>query len=460
MQLYSQDSEMRCIFTLICGDIPVPIRTSILGRINEECFHYPPAKNAYMRIQKLLKKKFEIIDYDDLVEDPVLDEDHRDVIRDAKDEYEPCSSKKQIKTLLDTLEQYRKLRLFYYACKSSLESLQKESVDIDELMTDMGNKLAKARRTLSNTQKINRIGRKSNIGKLLDKALSKTESLLIKTGFSEYDTRNGGFPEEGVVLLAGSVSGGKSTMLLQLAKNIYLNATKSKPKKIVRVSLEMGDSQELDRLLSNISGIKFFKFKQNKLTIPEKQKVKKLMKTFNDVGKKTKSQFDFLCPTKGMTIEEVFQMIKPYGYNVVGLDYVSLLEGVDEDNQARMLSSILRQAKVYSRETASLVVILCQLDVDSNKVRYSRGMQEHADVVWKWNYSKPEQRELKIIPVDVDKARDAELFRFNLDDRFDVMTLNSPQTSQSSYSQDKEDVDLSTSKEEDDDDDQDAYALS
>lgn len=456
MLLFSQDAEIRCIFTLLDSNIPDKVRATLLSNLSEDTFHYPPAKAAYNRISRLVKKRFELIDLEDLLEDPSFEEDFRDSFKAAHSDYDPITNKKQLSSMRETLEEYRKLRIVFYSCKTTLEALQGDAVDIDDLMNNMSNTLAKARRDLNDEQKILKMGKKSNAKSVVHSVLHRVHEELIKTGFTEYDERNGGLPTEGVVILAGTVSGGKSVLLLNLCKNMYLSSSKEKPRHICRVSFEMGEEQETTRLLSNLSGIRFFKFKQNKLSPQEKLKVKKVYKQFTRHGKKTGSQFDLVCPTRGMTIEDVFQMLKPYGYNVICIDYVSLLEGVDEDNQWRMLSSIVRQGKIYSRETKTLVVILAQLDVDTDKIRYSRGMKEHADVVWTWNYAKQEQREQRILPVKCDKARDAEVFMFPLAERFDIMRLSDMQ--QDEYATTKQ-VDLNE-KESESDGEKDQYALS
>lgn len=457
MQLFSQDAEMRCIYTLLDSEVPDKVRATLLSELSEDTFHYPPAKAAFHRIRKLAKKRFELIDLEDLVDDPALEEDFRDQFKDNADEYKPVTNKKQLRSLRDTLDEYRKLRMLYYSCKQTLEKLQADAIDVDALMNGLSNDLAKARRNLDQDQKILKLGKKSNAKQLVHEVLHKVHEELIKTGFTEYDIRNGGLPEEGVVILAGTVSGGKSTLLMQLCRNIYLATTKQKPRNICRVSFEMSEKQEMSRLLSNLTGIKFSKFKQNKLNQNEKIKAKKAYTEFIAHGKRTKSQFDLLCPTRGMTMESVFQTLKPYGYNIICIDYVSLLEGVDEDNQWRMLSAVIRQAKIYSRETKTLVIVLAQLDTETDKIRYSRGMKEHADVLWTWNYTKQEQRDQKLLPVRCDKARDGEIFPFSLAERFDIMqVLNPDDTDQ--YSNTNKDIDLSVADKQDDE--KDTYALS
>ena len=67
------------------------------------------------------------------------------------------------------------------------------------------------------------------------------------------------------------------------------------------------------------------------------------------------------------------------------------------------------------------------------------GLLEHADVAWIWNYSKPEQRETKVIPIQQKKVRDGELYNFDLQEEFEIMTVsNTVGSSESSSDSDAE----------------------
>lgn len=417
MQLYSQDMELRCIATLTNARIPEAVRSTLLGKLSKEFFHYPPCSAAFNRIDVIARKRFEIIEFADLLEDPALEEDFRDILRDS--DIKPCKNKKAIERMVDSLDAYRKIRIVYESANNALDKIEGDSLDVDALLDEIADKVTKARRDINEEDQFVNIGKNGNADELVHDVLNTVVDPMMKTGFSKYDDRNGGLPEEGVMIIAATTSGGKSTVLMNLLVNLYLVAKK----RVGRISLEMGDKQEMQRLLARLSGVQFWKIKQNKLSPKEKQRIKKAYEEFNEYGKDNDCVFTSVSPTRGMSIDDALRMVKPYGFNVLGIDYVSLLEGVDEDNQWRVLSSIVRQCKVFSRENKCLVVVLCQLDADTDRIRYSRGMKEHADVMWSWNYSKKEQREIKVLPINVDKARDGELFGFELGERFDVMMV-------------------------------------
>lgn len=453
MQLYSQDMELRCIVTLANSKIPERTRSTLLGKLSRDFFHYPPCAAAFNRLDILAKKRFELVDFEDLLEDPALQEDFREILRDT--DVKSCKNKKAIVRMLDSLDTYRKIRIVYDTANQALETIEGDKVDVDKLLDVIGEKLVRARRDIQQEDRFVTIGQNNNADDVVDHVLNKIVEPMIKTGFTTYDDRNGGLPEEGVMIMAATTSGGKSTLLMNLLVNLYLLSRK----RVCRISLEMGEQQEMQRLLSRLSQVPFWKIKQAKLSPKDKQRIRKSYDKFKRHGEKHECVFTSISPTRALRIEDALRMVKPFNYDVIGIDYVSLLEGVDEDNQARVLSAIVRECKIFSRETKTLVIVLCQLDADTDRVRYSRGMKEHADVMWAWNYSKKEQRELRILPVNIDKARDGELFTMELGERFDVMTAENIEGDSYGDGDDDDgaDIDLSSEHSESEEDD---YALS
>lgn len=431
MQLYDQMVELSCIKTLTNPKVPEDFRLQLLGKLSKEFFHFPPCKQAFGRIDTLAKKRFVVVEYDALVTDPALSEDARDVIRES--DVSSAKNKNKALQMIDTLDSYRKIRIVYDMCNEALDNIEGDEVEIDKLLNKISSKLVNAHRNVGVEDQFLQFGANNNSEQVVEGILNKTLEDMIKTGFTEYDKRNGGLPKEGVMLLGATTSGGKSTVLMNLLVNLYLRSNLS----VHRISLEMGNEQETARLLSHISKVPFWKIKQNKMSPLDKKNIKEAYKKFVDHGTKNNCTFATMSPTRGMTIDDALRTVKAYGPKVVAIDYVSLLEGVDEDNQWRVLSAIVRSAKIFSREAKCLIIILVQIEGDSNKIRYSQGMKEHADVVWQWNYTKREQRELKIIPMEVTKVRDGELMTFNLGERFEIMTVEN--MADSSFTADEDD---------------------
>lgn len=436
--LFDQDTEIRCIKTLTDESIPAGIRSTLLGKLTKEHFYHAPTEAAFRRIDTLAKKRFEIIDLNSLAADPTIDEDLRDVLKKNVRKAKACKNKKQIGNLIEILERYRKIRALYGLSKATFDELDKPEVDIDALLSKVTETVARANASLADDQFFLNFGTNDTSAKVVDNVINRVVSPRIKTGYVVYDKRNGGLPEHGVFIISATTSGGKSVVAMNLSVSLYRKAKKS----VCRISLEMDDEQETRRLASHLTGISFNKFKENKLSNNDKIKVKEAFEKFTAFGKKHGIVYTTVSPSRAVSIHDVFRMIKPFAYQIVMIDYIGLLAGMDHESQWFQLSEIAAISKRFSREGSKcLVVILAQLDDTTDKLRYSKGIKEHADTMWQWNYTKQEQRELRILPIRVEKDRDGEVFNFELAERYDVMTAENMPDSQAEYSSEDEDDD-------------------
>ena len=421
MEMFSLGLEVRAIRTVTNPKIKEAYRTAMMGRLGVSHFSSEVTRKAFRRITKLVEVKSEIIEWDDLLEDPNLSEEFRDSLREAEEM--PAKTMKGFDKIYDSLEKYRQRRDIMNLGKMIAKDFGEadpEEFDEQTYMQELADKLGQAQRGTRTTEKVWTFGgKKSNATKLAKQVITNPKEVMYKTGFTSYDKKNGGWPTTGVVLLAGSTSGGKSVLSMNIADRM----AKMNGIHCLKVTLEMTAEQEMKRMLSMISGIDFWKIKQGKLSQREQKELLKAAKKYDKLMSKSKGRNSFTSPERGMSIDDVLYMSIPYGVHVTFIDYVGLLEGIDNDNQWRELSTVVRKAKVHASATGQLVVILCQLDDQSGRIRYSGGMREHADVVWAWNYSDPEVREGKIIPVQVMKARDGELFEMPLKDVFEKMRV-------------------------------------
>jgi hypothetical protein len=169
--------------------------------------------------------------------------------------------------------------------------------------------------------------------------------------------------------------------------------------------------------------IPYWKYVKKALTKEERIASRKAWRRFHNYGVKYDCKHSLICPTHSVGITSLLTTLRPYGYRVIGIDYISLLEGVDEKDQWRILSSITREAKIFSAENKCLVILLAQLDADDERIRYSKGILEHVDAAWTWNYYKPEVKETKTLPIKQVKARDAMLYPFELREDFETMSV-------------------------------------
>ena len=426
MKLFSQNLELRAIRSVAVANgegskLTVTNATTLssllLASLDESFFHYEPCKAAYKRILTVAKKRSRIVSYEDLIEDPALNEEYRDVLREYTKA--PVSDPDKIPELIDALDSYRKTRALYYLAKDILDNLKKPEVEVEKLLDSATNQLTAARSKESLADTVLTVGKDANALDLLTQALSPEDESLLRTGFKEYDERNGGLPSEGVMLIAATTSGGKSAMRMNLMRNMYLLNSID----VGTVSLEMNAKKETRRLISSLTGIPFWKFIKKCLSEAEQKQCRIAWRKFHKHGVANDCRYGLLCPTRGLSIQQLLMLMKPYKYKALAIDYLSLLSGLEGQDQWKVLSEITRECKVFSAENHCLVILLAQLDSDDDRIRYSKGILENVDNAWIWNYSKQEQRDLRLLPIQQKKARDQELFGFDLAERFDVMSV-------------------------------------
>lgn len=419
MELYSLSLEIKALRTVTSPDIKKAHRISMLGRLSPDLFSSEVTKKAYKRVSKLVETRSMILDWEDLLEDPNLNVDFRDELRDAEEQ--PAKGMKGFERILEPLQKYRKRRTIMTVGRTIAKDLEgsEEEFDEDQYLLEIADKLNQAKGGQQNEKVYSFGGNKSNALKFAQKTLDNPQERLYKTGYKAYDDKNAGLPTSGVFILGASTSGGKSVFSMNLANRIAL----ANGIHCLKITLEMTAEQEMNRMLAMISGVDFWKIKQHNLTKKEKKKVMEAAKMYDKQLRKKGARNSFVSPDRGMTIDDVLYMATAYNAEITVLDYVGLLEGVDDGDQWKNLGSVVRRAKVHSKESNKLIIILVQIDGETGKIRYSQAMKEHADVVWTWNYSDPEIRETKVLPIQVIKVRDGELFEMPLKEVFEKMQV-------------------------------------
>jgi replicative DNA helicase len=412
MKLFSAMSEMKAIRT-IC-EAKQSISGLVLASLDDKSFHYPPAREAYRRILGIVRNTGNVPDYAEICSDPTIGEDSRKLL--LKSDHEAIHSSSKAQSLLRALNKYRQLRGIVRIAENSIKSLEADSVDPDVVLDEMSDALAEVRSRVHANRSMIHLGKGNNAGALVKKILSGDKPNLIPTGFKAYDDVNGGIPD-GLFVMAATTSGGKSTMVGNLLKNTALKACENS----INVSLEMSDEETLSRDLAQQSGIDMKKFSLKKFADGERKQVKKAYKRMVKTLKGSDTRYTIFSPDEDLTIEELLFLLKPYGYKVIAIDYISLLKGSDGDDQWKQLSRIARFCKVFARVHKVVIVLLAQLS-EAGDVRYAKAIKEHANNMWTWVMTE-EARDTGIIEVKQPKARNQEPHTFYLKIEFDKMLV-------------------------------------
>lgn len=405
--LYSKKLELQALYVLTLN---TKDSTKLLAKLDVNHFHFPATKAAFSRFLSILRSKNEFMDWSSLIEDPALSEDDRAFLASYSKK-----DKINIESLFHTLEQYRVGRAIYALTQHAIESL-KSSFDADNLLDELADMLSQAR-TVSEDQKLYHLGAGNNTSKIVESLLDMSiKPAVIPTGFPTYDSLVGGFPDSGLVILAATTSSGKSAMSNQLALNINRIGWD-----VCKVSLEMTESEEIERILANQTSIDHSKIRNKKLTPSEVKIIKKAYKDFVRKNKEGGTRLTILSPTEDLTLTQIFMLLKPYDYRVIIIDYISLLKEQKNVEQWKHLSDVAREAKRYSLKNNCLIIMLAQLD-DDNRIRYSRAIKEHADVVWTWSVTDAD-RESERFTVHQVKGRNLGVLSFEVSAKFECMRI-------------------------------------
>lgn len=404
MKLLATQSELKAIRT-ICGDYD-KLASMILASAGDDTFYYTPAKEAYKVIVKRLRENGSIPDWSEVISDPIISEDTRKILKASREL--PAVSKDKVTSIIGTLDKYRKLRGLVNMAQNVLDSIEDKAVDLDELIETTSDQLTKARARGDAKTQLHHIGKNNNSTGIVKEMLYGKSKPSVPTGFRAFDERNGGILLGSLWTIGANTGGGKTAM----AVNVLRNMTEFAAEDCCIVPLEMTATQTMDRLMGILTGLEVNKISQKKLAAGEKKVVKDTYRKYVDTLKQNNTRYTIYEPEEDVSIEEVLLTLKPHGYKVILIDYISLLKGADGDDQWRQLGNIARFAKVFAKNNNCIVVLLCQVS-EEGKIRYAQAIAEHSNNAWIWTMP-GEESETSIMDIRQVKARNQHRFNFQL----------------------------------------------
>jgi len=221
--------------------------------------------------------------------------------------------------------------------------------------------------------------------------ISKQKGALrgVSTGFKGIDSMLSGLQKSDLVILAARPSMGKSSLALDIAKNVAL-----KEKKAVGVfSLEMSKDQLIDRLISSESNIDSWKIRQGLLSTEGDQNdfvcIQHALGTLSEAP-------IFIDDASSCSVLQMRAMARrlqaSQDLGLIVVDYLQLIEPNNKImNSVQQISEISRQLKGLARELNVPVLALSQLSraVETrtpkiprlSDLRDSGSIEQDADVV-------------------------------------------------------------------------------
>ncbi len=183
----------------------------------------------------------------------------------------------------------------------------------------------------------------------------KGEQFGVPTGFYDLDKVLGGMQKSDLLIIAGRPGSGKSGFMLSVAKN----AAQIYKKRVAIFSLEMGNEQLVQRILSQETGIDAQRLRLGELRDEELPLFVHASNVLSDIPV-------FLDDTPALTPLQLRakcrRLEQEYGLDLIIVDYLQLMQGDGRiDNRVQEVSAISRGLKHLARELNVPVLAGAQL---------------------------------------------------------------------------------------------------
>jgi len=217
--------------------------------------------------------------------------------------------------------------------------------------------------------------------------LSKYQGKLrgIPTGFLDLDKILGGLQKSDLVILAARPSMGKTSLALDIARNVAV--MENKP--VGLFSLEMSKDQLADRLLAGMANINMWNLRNGRLVADDYSRIQHAMGSLSDAPL-------FIDDAGSVNILQMRAMARRLqankGLSLIIIDYLQLMEPLNRFQSAvQQVTENSRALKLLAKELNIPVLVLSQLSraVESRvpqiprlaDLRESGAIEQDADVV-------------------------------------------------------------------------------
>jgi replicative DNA helicase len=206
------------------------------------------------------------------------------------------------------------------------------------------------------------------------------------TGFTDIDGILAGLQKSDLVVLAARPSVGKTTLALDIARNVAVNSKLP----VGIFSLEMSKEQLIDRLLCNQANVELWKMRTGRLSDEDD-----FARIGNAMGVLSEAPLfiDDSAITSVMEMRTKARRLQSeHGLGLIIVDYLQLMEGRSSvDNRVQQVSEITRALKGIAKELNVPLLALSQLSRSTEArtppipkladLRESGSIEQDADVV-------------------------------------------------------------------------------
>ena len=338
------------------------------------------------------------------------------------------------------------LRKLIQSASEIVELGYKESEDVEKLLDQAEQKLFSVSQKFIKQDFI-------PIKSILEDAFNRIDELHkgdhklrgVPSGYPDLDNILAGFQKSDLVILAARPSIGKTTLALDLARQVSVQ--QKIPVGIF--SLEMGADQLIDRMLAAQSGVDLWRLRTGRLKSGDGdddfQRIGEAMGVLSDAP-------IFIDDSGSANIMEMRTMSRrlqsEHNVGLIIIDYLQLMEGRSSsgDNRVNEISEISRGLKQLARELNIPIIALSQLSraVESRSpqipklsdLRESGSIEQDADIVmflYREDREKPDTPNKNIVEVHIAKHRNGPVGRISLYFQESSTTFKSLERAHSDY---------------------------
>ena len=177
---------------------------------------------------------------------------------------------------------------------------------------------------------------------------------FIPTGFRDFDEKIGGLQKDGLIIVAGRPSMGKTAFAMGVARN----ASRSRP--VLAVSMEMSGEQLAMRLLAAERGVDLQAMMQGKLGQEDWRKLAGASETLcdsnlyiNEIPRRSINDIAAECRRFKRVHDDL---------GLVVIDYLGLMDMPKGERRDLTIGEVTRQCKLLAKEISCPIVLLCQLN--------------------------------------------------------------------------------------------------
>lgn len=195
-----------------------------------------------------------------------------------------------------------------------------------------------------------------NAAKDIEAASQRNGLSGIESGFNYLDKKTSGWQKSDLIIIAARPAMGKTALLLSMAKNMI-----EQQHPVLIFSLEMSQSQLMQRLITNATELPANRIKSGKLNNAD------WMILNNQMALLEKMPL-YIDDSANLTIFEMAtkarRMVKEQGIECIFIDYLQLMraEGKNISNREQEVSTISRALKQLAKELDIPVIALSQLN--------------------------------------------------------------------------------------------------